>query len=113
MRDDVKALLDERNVQYSETVDMYDALRGANVVYWTRMQKERMKDEDRAIADNFVIDARALEVMENDAIIMHPLPNAGEIAKEVDDDPRARYFQQARNGLYVRMHMLDAIMRAS
>ncbi len=108
MGDDVKAYVTERGGSYSETDDMYEVLPVADVVYWTRMQKERHApgiDEDM----QFVIGQQALDLMQRDAIIMHPLPRVGEIDPLVDADPRATYFEQAENGLYVRMALLDLL----
>jgi len=61
--------------------------------------------------EHFILDAKALDVMPKDAIIMHPLPRIAEIPVSTDQDPRAKYFRQAGNGLYVRMAMLDRIMK--
>ncbi len=110
--EDIKLHLAEHDVEFSETTDMYDALRRADVVYWTRLQLERHKQGSNLSVgqDHFVLDASALEVLPEDAIIMHPLPRNGEIPTSTDQDPRAKYFRQASNGLYVRMAMLDTIM---
>ena len=110
--DDIKRQLTERGTVYDETSQTYDALREADVVYWTRLQLERQaRGSDISIGqDHFVLDAKALEVIPKAAIIMHPLPRNKEIDTTVDADPRAKYFRQAGNGLYVRMAMLDAIM---
>jgi len=111
---DIKDLLEEHRVEYTETGEMYDALRDADVVYWTRTQKERHSQSGDTGAPNpkeeFIIDSTALEVLPQKAIIMHPLPRVGEIPTDVDSDPRAIYFRQAGNGLYVRMALLDMIM---
>lgn len=109
--EDIKTVLDEHNVEYAETAELYDAVRDADVVYWTRLQKERLENPDAVPNDGFVIDASALEAMPEGVIIMHPLPRVGEITKEVDNDPRAHYFQQAGNGLYIRMALLDQIFQ--
>jgi len=111
--DDIKAKLQENGTEFEETSEMHDALRGADVVYWTRLQLERLKEDERLSIgqDRFVLDATALEVLSQEAIIMHPLPRQEEIPSSTDADPRAKYFRQAGNGLYVRMAMLDDIMR--
>jgi aspartate carbamoyltransferase catalytic subunit len=110
--DDIKAYLSERGVVFEETMELYDALRGGDVIYWTRPQLERHNGDSKLAVgnDHYVLDASALEVMKPDSIIMHPLPRNLEIPTSTDSDPRARYFQQAGNGLYVRMAMLDNIM---
>jgi aspartate carbamoyltransferase catalytic subunit len=110
--DDIKAILDESGTTFEETSEMYDALREADVVYQTRLQLERHKDKKISVGQShFILDASALDVMKKDAIIMHPLPRNEELPISTDADPRARYFSQARNGLYVRMAMLDKIMK--
>jgi aspartate carbamoyltransferase catalytic subunit len=96
-----KSVLDAHDTPHHETSDMYEALHEADVVYWTRLQTERSL---KGLPEDL---EEILEAMKKDSIIMHPLPRIGEIKKEVDADPRARYFQQAENGLYVRMALLD------
>jgi aspartate carbamoyltransferase catalytic subunit len=110
MGDDVKSKLDEHGVEYQETVEMYDAFRTADVVYWTRIQKERLEHPNLVTDNNFMIDTPALEVLPEHAVIMHPLPRVGEIDPAIDNDPRAKYFRQAGNGLYVRMALLSQIL---
>ncbi len=109
MRDDIKAHLDEHGVKWTETRDLAAVLPQVDVVYQTRIQKERFTDEDayRAVKGVYRIDAGALALMRRNAIVMHPLPRVDEIAPEVDSDPRAAYFRQARNGLFIRMALLD------
>jgi aspartate carbamoyltransferase catalytic subunit len=109
--DDIKAHLREKGVRFSETDDMHEALHGADVVYWTRLQKERL--EDPSLESAFVIDQLALQAMPDTAIIMHPLPRVDEIHTNVDHDPRAKYFEQAENGLYIRMALIDRLLQSS
>jgi aspartate carbamoyltransferase catalytic subunit len=108
--EDIKVKLRESGTGFEETADMYDALRDADVVYWTRLQRERLENPDALPKGGFTIDALALEVLPQDAIIMHPLPRVDEIDPQVDSDPRAQYFPQAGNGLYVRMALIDQIL---
>ncbi len=85
-----------------------------NVWYWTRIQKERIKSKalQKSIKNAFIITKKLLTDKGNKKmIIMHPLPRVGEIATEVDTDPRAYYFQQAKNGLYIRMALLALILK--
>ncbi len=114
--DDIKVYLDQTGTSHSETIDMYEALGNADVVYWTRLQKERLDDNLKLskfkTQSSFVIDAAALEVLPSTATIMHPLPRVGEIDPAIDTDPRAQYFQQAGNGLYIRMALIDRILRS-
>lgn len=108
---DIKLHLQEHGTKFEETTDVYDALREADVAYWTRLQLERHKHSSLSVGqDHFILDASALEVLPESAIIMHPLPRNEEIPTSTDADPRAKYFRQAGNGLYVRMAMLDEIM---
>jgi aspartate carbamoyltransferase catalytic subunit len=110
--DDIKSKLKEHGTGFTETAEMYDALRGADVVYWTRLQKERLKDPSVVPKDGFVLGPTALEVLPEHAIIMHPLPRVGEIDPAIDSDPRAAYFRQAGNGLYMRMALIDSILQS-
>lgn len=110
--DDIKAKLDTNNTEHQETTDMYSALETADVVYWTRLQKERSEGEDED-SSRFVLDEKALEVMPAGAIILHPLPRVNEIATIVDTDPRAVYFKQSGYGLPTRMALIDRLLRTS
>src|SRR5947207_6999479 len=109
IRADLKAHLDESHVPWAETEDLEAVLPQVDVVYQTRIQKERFTDEAayQAVKGVYRIDNRVLGLMRKQAIVMHPLPRVDEIAQEVDADPRAAYFRQARNGLFVRMALLD------
>ncbi|HEY8740673.1 MAG TPA: aspartate carbamoyltransferase [Candidatus Dormibacteraeota bacterium] len=110
---DIKAHLDERGTPYEETVDLDSVLPEVDVVYQTRIQKERFADrmdEYRRVSGVYVMDGAALARMRPDAVLLHPLPRVGEIREEVDQDPRAAYFRQARNGLYIRMALLRMLL---
>ena len=110
--EDIKSYLLERHVQFREETSLAQALPLADVVYWTRLQKERMPAETYAAAKGrYVIGPVELQHMKPNAVILHPLPRAGEIAAEVDSDPRAAYFRQAGNGLFLRMALLDWVLR--
>jgi aspartate carbamoyltransferase catalytic subunit len=112
MRDDIKAHLDEHHVPWVETQDLDAVLPQVDVVYQTRIQKERFTDEAayQAVKGIYRIDGETLARMRKHAIVMHPLPRVDEIAPEVDADPRAAYFRQARNGLFIRMALLDKVL---
>ena len=112
MRDDLKAHLDEHHIPWVETEDLEAVLPEVDVVYMTRIQKERFSDPAayEAVKGVYRIDKSSLALMRKYAIVMHPLPRVDEIAPEVDDDPRAAYFRQARNGLSVRMALLDRLL---
>ena len=112
MREDLKAHLTEHHVPWVETEDLDSVLPEVDVVYQTRIQKERFTDPDAylAVKGIYRIDNRALGLMRKYAIVMHPLPRVDEIAPEVDADPRAAYFRQAHNGLHIRMALLDRLL---
>jgi aspartate carbamoyltransferase catalytic subunit len=112
MREDLKAHLTEHNVPWIETEDLDAVLPEVDVVYQTRIQKERFADPAayQALKGIYRIDNRALGLMRKYAIVMHPLPRVDEIAPEVDADPRAAYFRQAHNGLQIRMALLDLLL---
>jgi len=117
MGDDIKLYLNEHNVTWSETDDLRATAPVADVIYQTRVQRERFKDDAQSVyeevvkeIERFTINAEILDLMKKKAIIMHPLPRVTEISFAVDKDPRARYFQQAENGLYVRMALLKMIL---
>lgn len=106
--DKVKQFLDERGVTYFEDTDLQKVAAQVDVLYMTRIQKERFPDEAsyKKAAGQYLINNELLGLMKQDAIILHPLPRAGEILPEVDEDPRAAYFRQATNGVYIRMALL-------
>jgi aspartate carbamoyltransferase catalytic subunit len=112
MKEDILEHLRERQIWYAEETDLEKVLPQVDVVYQTRIQKERFGDR---IADYekcrgvYVINGQALSLMKEKAIVMHPLPRLDEISMEVDGDPRAAYFRQAQNGLYVRMALLSMV----
>ncbi len=110
---DIKAHLDERSVAYTETEDLDAVLPEVDVVYQTRIQKERFGNklaQYRRVAGVYVMDERSMSLMRPEAVLMHPLPRVGEISPEVDKDPRAAYFRQARNGLFIRMALLHMLL---
>ncbi|MFN2463914.1 MAG: aspartate carbamoyltransferase [Candidatus Dormibacteria bacterium] len=110
---DIKAHLAERGVHTRETEALPGVLPDVDVVYQTRIQKERFADrmdEYRRVSGVYVMDAQMMSMMRPDAVLMHPLPRVDEIRDEVDADPRAAYFRQARNGLYIRMALLRLVL---
>ncbi len=104
----LKDHLKRSKVNFTETEDLNSAFKKADVIYQTRIQKERfanLKDYKKYFG-KFVINDKSLSKMKPKSIIMHPLPRVNEIAPSVDSDPRAVYFQQAANGVYIRMALL-------
>ena len=112
MRQDIKDHLDEHEVRWHETGDLDEVLPKVDVVYQTRIQKERFADADayQAVKGVYVIDADAMGRLSPYAVVMHPLPRVDEIDPAVDADPRSAYFRQARNGVQIRMALLDMVL---
>lgn len=109
-----KAYLDKSGIEYEEKDSLEFLDDSIDVVYVTRVQKERFKSdaEYQKLKDYFVVDSNTVKRLKDKSIIMHPLPRVNEISTDVDDDPRAAYFRQAENGLYVRMALLAHILSA-
>ncbi len=112
MGDDVRAELDASGVPYRDEVDLASVLPEVDVVYQTRIQRERFptQREYEASRGVYVLDRAALDRLNPDAIILHPLPRVDEIAPDVDVDPRAAYFRQAHNGVFIRMALLSSVI---
>jgi aspartate carbamoyltransferase catalytic subunit len=104
MRQDILDHLDEHDVWYDLASDVSPIAGEVDVIYQTRIRPDRV--EDRAALGRYTIDERLLRRMKADAMILHPLPRTVEIDKAVDNDPRALYFKQATNGLFIRMALL-------
>jgi aspartate carbamoyltransferase catalytic subunit len=104
--------LHETGAQVREHTDLEEVLPELDVLYVTRIQRERFPDENeyREVAGEYRIDAATLEAAKDDLTVMHPLPRVDEIAPDVDDTPHATYFEQAHNGVPVRMALLDAMV---
>ncbi|HXA29102.1 MAG TPA: aspartate carbamoyltransferase [Candidatus Angelobacter sp.] len=112
MRHDILALMDSRDVPYTVTDSLLDTVHDVDVLYQTRIQKERFEDPadfDRARGETR-IDLAVMERLPGSAIVMHPLPRVDEIDPAVDADPRAAYFRQARNGVVIRMALLEMLL---
>ena len=101
-------------IEVSEHTDLMEVLPDADVLYVTRIQKERFPDlgEYEKVRGSYVIDLEVLKKAKDDLIVMHPLPRVDEIAVEVDSTPFAKYFEQVRNGVVVRMALLALILGA-
>ncbi len=112
MGSDVRRALDEGGVSYRDEPDLDAALRVADVVYQTRVQKERFATpEEYAEAKGvYVIDEASMKNLGSQAVVLHPLPRVDEISPAVDTDPRAAYFRQARNGVFIRMALLNQLL---
>ena len=107
-----KDVLDKQNIPYEEVERLEDALPHLDVLYMTRVQKERFFNEEDYIRmkDFYILDAKKMELALEHMLVLHPLPRVNEIAVEVDDDPRAAYFKQAQYGVYVRMALILTLL---
>ncbi|WP_270832160.1 aspartate carbamoyltransferase [Faecalibacillus intestinalis] len=101
-------LLDAKNLDYKEVETIEEIIEDLDILYMTRVQKERFFNEQDYIRlkDTYILDLKKLEKSKSDLIVMHPLPRVNEIAIEVDDDPRAKYFDQVQNGRFMRMALI-------
>lgn len=101
-------LLDAKNLDYKEAETIEEVIEDLDILYMTRVQKERFFNEQDYIRlkDTYILDLKKLEQSKSDLIVMHPLPRVNEIAIEVDDDPRAKYFDQVQNGRFMRMALI-------
>ncbi len=114
MGDDVRAELEAAGVPYRDEPDLAAVLPHVDVVYQTRIQRERFATEEEYQASRgvYVIDRATMARLNPGAVVLHPLPRVDEIAPEVDADPRAAYFRQAHNGVFVRMALLAQVLDA-
>jgi aspartate carbamoyltransferase catalytic subunit len=112
MGDDIKSYLKRHNVTFDETENLASVISSADVVYQTRIQKERFPDveEYERLKDSFIITRSLVDSMKAKAILMHPLPRVNEIEREVDSSPHAMYFKQAGYGVLVRMALLKMLI---
>ncbi len=112
MEGDIKAYLDKNNVFWREEADLDSIVPEADCIYMTRIQKERFHDPEdyQTAAGKYILTSERANCMKPESIIMHPLPRVNEIPKTVDDNPRARYFEQAKNGLFIRMALLYLLL---
>ena len=107
-----KEVLIKNNIEFKEVRTMQEALGEVDVLYMTRVQRERFFNEDDYIRlkDTYILDKEKMELAKKDMIVLHPLPRVNEIATEVDSDPRAKYFEQAKNGMFVRMALIMSLL---
>ena len=108
MKPDILEYLDEHGVQYELESEIDRVIRQVDVVYQTRIRPERVRD--RQELQRYAINSAVLKKMKSDALVLHPLPRTVELDKTVDGDPRALYFKQAANGLFVRMALLTMLL---
>jgi aspartate carbamoyltransferase catalytic subunit len=111
MKDDIKEYLDRNETSWSEWESIEDVVEDSDVIYMTRIQKERFEEEDEyeRLKDSYVLDREKACRMLLGSILLHPLPRVGEIDPEVDELPQAAYFRQAAYGLPLRMALLASL----
>ena len=100
------------NIPYKEMTSLEEAMPELDILYMTRVQRERFFNEEDYIRlkDTYILDAEKMKLAKPDMMVLHPLPRVNEIAVEVDDDPRALYFVQAKNGMFVRMALIMKLL---
>lgn len=110
--DYITEMLDERGIGYQEVVRLDDVMPDLDILYMTRIQKERFFNEEDYIRlkDFYILDKAKLDLAKSDCYVLHPLPRVNEIAADVDDDPRAAYFPQVQYGVYVRMALVLTLL---
>ena len=111
MPEEITKELRDKGAEIEETTDVKDALSRSDIVYVTRVQRERFPDEAsyEAVKGSYILNNDLMQYAKKDMIIMHPLPRVDEIATEVDTYPGAAYFRQAHNGMYLRMALLGLV----
>ena len=107
-----RGVIEKNNIPYREVRKMQDVMGELDVLYMTRVQRERFFNEEDYIRlkDTYILDAEKMKAAKPDMMVLHPLPRVNEIAVEVDDDPRALYFVQAKNGMFVRMALIMKLL---
>ena len=113
MPEEYKLYCQQNNIHYTEGTDFNeDVINGADILYMTRVQKERFTDlmEYERVKDTYILSADMLGKARANMKILHPLPRINEITADVDDDTHAYYFQQAQNGLYAREALISDVL---
>ena len=110
--DYITDMLKEKNIPYEEVIRLEDTMPELDLLYMTRVQKERFFNEEDYVRlkDFYILDKAKMELAKPDMMVLHPLPRVNEISVEVDDDPRAAYFKQVQYGVYVRMALILTLL---
>ena len=105
-------VLDKNHIPYKEVVRLEEALPELDILYMTRVQKERFFNEEDYVRmkDFYLLDKQKMDMAPEDMLVLHPLPRVNEIAVEIDDDPRAAYFKQTQYGVYIRMALILTLL---
>lgn len=108
----VKEIIAKRNIEFTETSDLESSIPKLDILYMSRVQRERFVSEEEylRLKDVFILTADKMKLAKPDMIVMHPLPRVNEIATEVDSDPRAKYFEQVRYGMFIRMALIKKLL---
>ena len=106
-------MLEKKGIPYIQTTSLEEAMPELDILYMTRVQQERFFNEEDylRLKDSYILDLKKLETAKSDLCILHPLPRVNEISVAVDDDPRACYFKQVRNGKYMRMALIHKLLK--
>ena len=107
-----KNVLQDNNIPFEEVTELEQALPKLDLLYMTRVQRERFFNEEEYIRmkDSYILDRKKMELAPQDMLVMHPLPRVNEISVDVDDDPRAVYFKQVQYGVYARMALIMTLL---
>lgn len=105
-------VLDKNNIEYKEISSLEEGIEEANILYMTRIQRERFEDLNtyERLKGIYILDEEKMKLADENLIVMHPLPRVNEISYEVDEDSRAKYFKQAKFGMYVRMALIAKML---
>ena len=108
-------VLDRKGIEYQEVDNLDEAMPKLDILYMTRVQKERFFNEEDYIRlkDSYILDRQKMKLAKKDMFVLHPLPRVNEISVEVDKDPRAAYFRQAQYGVYVRMALIMTLLEVA
>ena len=108
----VKDVLEANGIPYKETRSLEESMSELDILYMTRVQKERFFNEEDYIRlkNSYILTKEKMSLAKPDMAVLHPLPRVNEIALDVDDDPRAAYFEQVQNGVYVRMALIMTLL---
>ncbi|MDR3766227.1 MAG: aspartate carbamoyltransferase, partial [Butyricicoccus sp.] len=108
----ITEVLEPRGISYEQVTSLEDAMPHLDILYMTRVQRERFFNEEDYIRlkDTYILTTDKMALAKPDMAVLHPLPRVNEIALDVDDDPRAAYFEQAQNGVYVRMALIMTLL---
>jgi aspartate carbamoyltransferase catalytic subunit len=111
----VEEVMETNHIPYEEVSTLEEVMPKLDILYMTRVQRERFFNEEDYIRlkDTYILDSKKMTLAKEDMLVLHPLPRVNEIASEVDDDPRAVYFKQAKFGVYVRMALIMKLLEVA